>query len=70
MPLISFLWCYTPPHLRGWGGLDASALMLPVTKQPNTNKHLQKTKHCTLFQRAVQHHTAFLTLGCRKCTKH
>jgi hypothetical protein len=52
------------------GGLDASALVLIVAKQPNTNKHLQKTKHCTLFQRAVQHHTAFLALGCRKCNKH
>jgi hypothetical protein len=45
-------------------------LLPQIEKQPITNKHLQKTKHCTLFQRAVQHHTAFLQLGRQKSDKH
>jgi hypothetical protein len=69
MPLFSFLWCYAPPNIRWRVVFMPVPIEWLVAKQPNTNKHLQKTKHCTLFQRAVQHHTAFLALGYRKCTK-
>jgi hypothetical protein len=48
-------------------GLVAGALPLQTVLHKQA---LTKNKALHTFQRAVQHHTAFLALGYRKVTKH